>query len=335
VTSTPARGAPRRRAVLKATLPLAALMPFARTSSAQPAWPTRPIRWILGFAPGGAGDITARLLAPRLQAVLGQPVLIENRPSAGGIVAAEAVARAEPDGHVLLLVTSTSPTAAAFYKALPFDTERDFAPVGMISSFGHALLVAPNAPWRDLADVIAAARARPGAVNLGSIAVGTAQHFAAERFRLMAGLRAETVTYRSTPDLVNAIAAGDVHLGFETLPPVIGQIGQGGRVKALAISSAARFPGLPDIPTASEAGLPDYVAESWNGIQAPARTPRSVAERLNRAVNDLLAQHDVRDRLLALGLVPQPGTPEALQDRLAREIAVYARVMQEAGIERQ
>jgi tripartite-type tricarboxylate transporter receptor subunit TctC len=320
-----------RRALLAA----AGAAAIARPGLAQPAWPTRPIRWILGFAPGGAGDITARLLGPRLQEALGQPVLIENRPSAGGIVAAEAVARAEPDGHTLLLVTSTSPTAAAFYRTLPFDTERDFAPVGMISTFGHALLVAPNAPWRDLAALIAAAKARPGTINLGSIAVGTAQHLSAERFRVVAGIRTETVTYRSTPDLVNAVAAGDVHLAFETLPPVIGQIGPGGRVKALAISSAARFPTLPEIPTAIEAGLPGYVAESWNGIQAPARMPRPAIERLNRELNRILAQPDIRERLLALGLVPQPGTPEALQERLVAEIAVYRRVIEEAGIERQ
>lgn len=335
MTSNDRGKARNRRALLTAALPVAALAAVPRAASAQQNWPARPIRWILGFAPGGAGDITARLLGPRLQSALGQPVLIENRPSAGGIVAAESVARADPDGHVLLLVTSTSPTAAAFYRTLPFDTERDFAAIGMISTFGHALLVAPNAPWRDLTEVIATAKARPGSVNLGSIAVGTAQHFAAERFKLMAGIRAETITYRSTPDLVNAIAAGDVHLGFETLPPVIGQIGQGGRAKALAISSAMRFPGLPDIPTATEAGLPGYVAESWNGIQAPARTPRSITERLNLALNDLLGQPDIRDRLLALGLVPQPDTPDALQERLTREIAIYRRVMAEAGIERQ
>ncbi len=321
-----------RRGALLAALPAAAL---ARPALAQAPWPTRPIRWILGFAPGGAGDITARLLAPKLAEALGQNVLIENRPSAGGIVAAEAVARAEPDGHTLLLVTSTSPTAAAFYRTLPFDTERDFAPVGMISTFGHAMLVAPNAPWRDLTALIAAAKARPGAINLGSIAVGTAQHFATERFKTMAGIRAETITYRSTPDLVNAVASGDVHLAFETLPPVIGLIGAGGRVKALAISSAARFPTLPETLTASEAGLPGYVAESWNGIQAPARTPRPVVERLNRELGRILAQGEIRERLLGLGLVPQPGSPEALQERLVSETAIYRRVMEDAGIERQ
>ncbi|MBR0646853.1 Bug family tripartite tricarboxylate transporter substrate binding protein [Plastoroseomonas hellenica] len=328
-------GAPHRRDLLKATLSSAALGLVTGAASAQQMWPARPIRWILGFAPGGAGDITARLLAPRLHNLLGQPVLIENRPSAGGIVAAEAVARAEPDGHILLLVTSTSPTAAAFYRALPFDTERDFAPVGMISTFGHALLAAANAPWRNLAEVIAAAKARPGSVNLGSISVGTAQHFAAERFKLMAGIRAETITYRSTPDLLNAIATGDVHLGFETLPPVIGQIGPGGRVKALAISSEERFPALMDIPTVMEAGLPGYVAESWNGIQAPARTPGAVVQRLNRELNHLLALPDIRDRLLTLGLVPQPSDPRALQERLSRETAIYRRVMEEAGIAQQ
>lgn len=319
---------PRRAALLGAA-------GLATPAIAQAPWPSRPIRWILGFAPGGAGDITARLLAPRLQEALGQPVLIENRPSAGGIVAAEAVARSEPDGHTLLLVTSTSPVAAAFYRSLPFDTERDFAPVGMISSFGHALLVAPTVPWPNLAAFIAAAKARPGTLNLGSIAVGTAQHLATERFRAMAEIRAEIITYRATPDLVNAVATGDVHMAFETLPPVIGLVAPGGRVKALAISSAARFPALPDVPTAAESGLPGYVAESWNGIQAPSRTPAAVVERLNRELNRLIALPDIRDRLLGLGLVPQPGTPGALQDRLVSEIALFRRVIDAAGIERQ
>ena len=311
------------------------LVPLPTTAQTASPWPTRPIRWILGFAPGGAGDITARLLAPRLQAVLGQPVLVENRPSAGGLVAAEAVARAEPDGHTLLLVTSTSATAPAFYKSLPFDTERDFAPVGLIASFGHVMMTAPNSPYRTLAELIAAARARPGTINIGSISVGTAQHLSAELFREVAGIRTETVTYRGTPDLVNAVAAGEIQLGFETLPPVLGQIGASGRVRALAISSASRFPGLPDVPTAAEAGLPNYVAGSWNGIQAPARTPRAVVERLNAELNRVIDAPDIRAKLLELGLEPRPGPPQALQDRLLDDIRLWTRVVAEARIERQ
>ncbi len=298
-------------------------------------WPTRPIRWILGFAPGGAGDITARLMAPRLQAILGQPVLIENRSSAGGIVAAEAVARSEPDGHTLLLVTSTSSTAVAFYKSLPFNTEREFAPVGLISTFGHVLMTAPNSPYRNVTDVITAAKARPGTVNIASIAVGTAQHLSAELFRVMADIETVTVTYRSTPDLVNAVSAGEVAVGFETLPPILGQLGQGARVRALAISSPQRFPGLSDVPTAEEAGLPGYLAGSWNGVQAPARTPPAVVARLNAAINQVVAEPDIRSRLMEMGLQPSPGTPDALQKRLVDDIALWTRVVNEAQIERQ
>ncbi|WP_431283036.1 tripartite tricarboxylate transporter substrate-binding protein [Humitalea sp. 24SJ18S-53] len=326
-----------RGAFLRAGLALLALGATALPAAAQtaPTWPTRPIRWILGFAPGGAGDITARLLAPRLQEALGQPVLIENRPSAGGIVAAEAVARAEPDGHTLLLVTSTSATAAVFYKTLPFDTERDFAPVGLISTFAHAMLVAPNSPFRDLRDVIAAARAQPGAINIASIAVGTAQHLSAELFRVTAGVNTVTVTYRSTPDLVNAVASGEVQLAFETLPPVIGQIGPGGRARAIAISSAARSAAVPGVPTSEEAGLAGYIAGSWNGIQAPARTPVAVVTRINEALNRILANQEIAGRLLEMGLEPQPGPPAALQAKLLGDIALWTRVMTEARIERQ
>ncbi len=325
--------------LLRAGLGLLALVATALPASAQaPAsapWPNRPIRWILGFAPGGAGDITARLLAPRLQEALGQPVLIENRPSAGGIVAAEAVARAEPDGHTWLLVTSTSATAAVFYKTLPFDTERDFAPVGLISTFAHVMLVAPGSPFRDLRDVVAAARARPGAINLASIAVGTAQHLSAELFRVAAGVETVTVTYRSTPDLVNAVAAGEVQLAFETLPPVIGLIGPGGRVRALAVSSAARSAAVPGVPTSEEAGLPGYIAGSWNGIQMPARAPAAVVARVNAALGGILGDPEIARRLLEMGLEPQPGPPAALQARLLADIALWGRVVREVGIERQ
>ena len=331
--SSHGRNPATRRSVLAATASIAAGPALAQTAGA--AWPTRPIRWILGFAPGGAGDITARLMAPRLQAILGQPVLIENRPSAGGIVAAEAVARSEADGHTLLLVTSTSSTAAAFYKSLPFDTARDFAPVGLISTFGHVLMTAPNAPYRDLTDVIAAARARPGRVNIASIAVGTAQHLSAELFRVMAGIETVTVTYRGTPDLVNAVAAGEVALGFEALPPIVGQLGPGARVRALAISAPGRFAGLPEVPTAEEAGLPGYLAGSWNGVQAPARTPPAVVARLNAAINRVVAEPEIRGRLTEMGLQPSPGTPDALQARLLDDVALWTRVVAEARIERQ
>ncbi|TPG59639.1 tripartite tricarboxylate transporter substrate binding protein [Roseomonas nepalensis] len=331
--------APGRRSILGAAAGLAAGPALAQAPAPAPApasnWPSRPIRWILGFAPGGAGDITARLMAPRLQALLGQPVLIENRPSAGGIVAAEAVARSAPDGHTLLLVTSTSSTAVAFYRTLPFDTERDFAPVGLISTFGHVLLTGPNAPYRNLTDVIAAARARPGSVNIASIGVGTAQHLSAELFRVMSGIETVTVTYRSTPDLLNAVAAGEVQLAFETLPPVVGQLGPGARMRALAISSAARFPGLPDVPTAEEAGLPGYLAGSWNGVQAPARTPPEIVARLNAAINQVVAEPEIRARLLEMGLQPSAGAPDALQARLLGDIALWNRVVAEAKIERQ
>jgi tripartite-type tricarboxylate transporter receptor subunit TctC len=298
------------------------------------SYPSRPIRWVLGFGAGGVGDLTARLVAPKLSEGLGgQPVLIENRPSAGGIVAAEAVARSEPDGHTLLLVTTTTATAAAMYRTLPFDTIRDFTFVGQLALFGHVIATAGNSPYPDLRSLIAAARARPGRLNLGSIGVGSAQHLSVELFKSVAQIEAAVVTYRSTPELMNAIATGEVQAGFETLAPVLPQLPTG-RIRALAIPSPERFPGLPEVPTAEEAGLPGYVIRSWNGVCAPAGLPAPVLEKLNRELVRVAALPEIRARLLELGVETVSGPPGALRQLMTEEIERYSRIVTEARIER-
>jgi tripartite-type tricarboxylate transporter receptor subunit TctC len=225
-----------RRALASAGAVAALTMRSARAQS----YPSRPIRWVLGFGAGGVGDLTARLVAPKLaEGLRGQPIVIENRPSAGGIVAAETVARSEPDGHTLLLVTTTTATAAAMYRTLPYDTMRDFTFIGQLAAFDHVIATASDGPYKDLAALIAAAKAKPHSLNLGSIGVGSAQHLSVELFKSVAGIEAAVVTYRSTPELINAISTGEVQAGFETLAPVLPQLG--GRLRALAIPSAARF----------------------------------------------------------------------------------------------
>lgn len=320
-----------RRALLgSAGLATAAL---ARPALAQ-TWPTRPIRVVLGFAPGGVGDFTARLVMPKLSEALGQPIVIDNRPSAGGIIAAEAVARSAPDGYTLLLLTTTNSTAASLYRSLSYDVTRDFAPIGRMTAFDHVLLTAASSPYRTLQDVFAAARAAPGSINIGSISVGNAQHLGAELLRRMADVDLTVVPYRSTPDLVNATATGDVQIASEILAPVLSQI-QGGRLRALAMASAARFPLLPDVPTAVEAGLPDYVVGSWNGLAAPARTPRAVVERINREMLRVLADGDVRARLNELGVQPAASSPEEFATFLRSEGERWGRVIEAANIPKQ
>ncbi|MFC3123456.1 Bug family tripartite tricarboxylate transporter substrate binding protein [Pseudoroseomonas globiformis] len=302
-------------------------------NAAAQSYPSRPIRWILGFGAGGVGDLIARLVAPRISEGLGgQPLVIENRPSAGGIVAAEAVARAEPDGYTLLLVTTTTATAAAMYRALPFDTIRDFTFVGQLAVFEHVIATAADGPYKNLRGLIAAARERPGRINLGSIGVGSAQHLSVELFKSVAGIEATVVNYRSTPELINAIATGEVQAGFETLAPVMPQLG--GRLRGLAIPAPVRFSGLPQVPTTAEEGLPDYVIRSWNGICAPAGLPPGIAERLNRELIRVAAMPDVQNRLRELGVEPMSGPPDALRDLMKAEIARYDGIVAKAGIER-
>lgn len=318
------------RRALAATGAMAALP--MRGARAQ-AYPSRPIRWVLGFGAGGVGDLTARLVAPKLSEGLGaQPVVIENRPSAGGIVAAETVARSEPDGHTLLLVTTTTATAAAMYRTLPYDTMRDFSFIGQLAAFDHVIATASDGPYKDLRSLIAAAKARPNGLNLGSIGVGSAQHLSVELFKSVAQIEAAVVTYRSTPELINAISTGEVQAGFETLAPVLPQLG--GRLRALAVPSAARFPGLPTVPTAAEAGLSGYLIRSWNGVCGPAGMAPQVVEQLNRELLRVAALPEIRARLLELGVETTAGRPDGLRGLMEQEISLYSRIVAESGIER-
>jgi len=308
---------------------------LAAPALAQPAWqPSRPIRLVVGFAPGGVGGLSARLVAPELSELLGQPFIIENRPSAGGIIAGETVARAQPDGHTLMLLTTTNSTAAVLFRSVPYDVIGDFTPVGQLSLFDHVLLVGADSPHRTLADLLAAARARPGMLNLGSIAVGNAQHLGAELFRTMAKVDMTVVNYRSTPDLVNATATGDVDVASEILAPVLAQV-QGGRLRPLAMCSAERFPLFPEVPTVAESGLPDYVVGSWNGFAGPKNLPPPVVERLNQAVVAAAATPEVRRKLIELGVQPATSSPEAFGRFIREEGERWSRIVEAARIPKQ
>jgi len=312
---------------------LVVLSVLAATVSAQ-GYPARPIRFLVPFGPGGVGDITARVVAQKMSASLGQQVVVDNRPGAGGIVATEIVAKAAPDGYTLLLLNNAHAVSMSLFKSLPYDTLRDFAPISSIATFSIVLVVSPDSPIASVKDLIASAKARPGKLNVGTIQIGATQHLSSELFKSMAGIDVVHVPFTNTGAVLTALRGGSVQLAFEFIAPVVGQI-KGGGLRALAVSTRSRFAGLPDIPTVHEAGVPGYEVMSWNGFGAPARTPKAVIDRLNRAVGEALAMSDVKQRFQELAVDVRPDTPQGFRNLVASEIAKWNKVIENAGIPRQ
>src|SRR5260221_423410 len=304
------------------------------SSALAQGYPAHPVKIVVPFAAGGVADITARVLSQKMGESMGQQVIVENRPSAGGIVASEAVAKAEPDGYTLLFITNGNAVSASLFKSLPYDTVRDFAPVSTVGFFDLVLVVDSVSKISSVRDLITAARANPGKFNIGTINIGSTQNLAAELFKSMSGIDAQVVPFKATPAVILALKGGDVQVAFEILAPVMAQI-KGGALKPLAVSSDKRFPGLLEVPTVAESGVPGYQASSWNGVAAPARTPKPVIDRLNREVSAAVAAPEVRNRLQELGVDARAGTPEALGALLAAEIVKWRIVIERAGIEKQ
>ncbi len=317
-----------RRTLLLGGMALAA----APTLRAQSAFPTRALTLVVPFAPGGIADLTARAVAEPMARTLGQAVVVDNRPSAGSIVASQFVAQAKADGHTLLMVTNSHALSASLFRKLPYDTVKDFAPVSLIGRFDLGLFVPASSRFKTLAEALAFARAQPGKLNIATIAVGSTQHLAAELFKTSAGIDALVVPYKTSPAVVSALRAGDVDLGFEIVGPMLGQV-SGGAVRALAVTGEERHPLLSDVPTVQQAGVARYAVSSWNALAVPAGTPPAVIEQLNRAVRDAVATPEVRDKLGKLGLRLSAGTPDELGALLASEIARWREVIRAAKIE--
>jgi tripartite-type tricarboxylate transporter receptor subunit TctC len=305
-------------------------------ATAQARFPSRPLRIVVPNGAGGAADLTARVIGQQIAGPLGQGVIIENRPSAGGIVAAETVARAEPDGHTMLLVSSGTAVSAALFKSLPFDTLKDFAPVSMLATFDLALVVNQRGPLRTLGDFLAEARARPGKLNLGTPQIGTTQHLAAELFRATAGIDVQVVPFNGTPPALTALLGGQIDAVLDILGPLMPQIGSRA-LRPLAVLGGQRAPQLPEVPAARESGgaMASFNVSSWNGLSVPARTPPDAIARLNHEVQVALANPEVKKKLLDLNLVAQGSTPAQLQARLAADIARWGDVIARAKIPRQ
>jgi tripartite-type tricarboxylate transporter receptor subunit TctC len=301
---------------------------------AQSSYPDRPITLIVPFGPGGIADLTARAVTKEMSATLKQPIVIDNRPGAGAIVGSGAVARAEPDGHTVLLMSNANAVSAGLFRKLPFDVQRDFAPVTLLGTFDLALFVNQDSALKSVADVIAQAKAAPGKLTIGTIASGSTQHLAAELFKSMAQIDAVVVPYKGTPAVITALRTGEIDLAFEILGPMLAQV-QAQVVRALAVTSDKRFAGLAAVPTVQESGLPGYMAASWNALALPAKTPAAVVQRLQRAAQEAIALPAVQSQLQSLGVRAQGSTPDQLQQLLADEIRRWSQVIRNAKIEQQ
>lgn len=305
-----------------------AAVPF---QAAQAKWPERPIRLILPFGAGGVADVTARIVAEKLSDKLGQRVVIENQPGPGGINAARAVVNAQPDGYTLGLLSNGTAISVGLFSHLPFDPVKQFDTVSLIGTFDLVFVVDANAPYKTLGDFVKAAKAEPGKLNVGTIAVGSTQNLGAELFKSTADANMQIVPYKNSPDIVVALLRNDVQLMVDFPPAVQGQVNDK-KVRVLASSGSKRSPLSPDVPTVAESGVAGYDVSSWNGIFAPKGTPKEIIDTLNKAINEAVAMPDVKEKFAALGVVAQGSTPDEVMTRLTADIKKWDAVIAKAGI---
>lgn len=320
---------PSRRRLL---LGLAGSVVLPEAVRAQGRYPTRPITLVVPFAPGGVADLTARSVAEQMARSLGQPIVVDNRPSAGSIVASTAVAKAPPDGYTLLMMSNSNALSVGLFRTLPYDTLKDFAPIATLGFFDIGLFVAANSRFASLRELVVFAKANPGKLNFGTISVGSTQHLAAKLFETVAGIDALVVPYKGSPAVLTALRAGEIDLAFEIVAPMAPQL-EAGVVKALAVSSSQASPALTGVPTVLGSGIAGYDVASWNALAAPAGTPAEVVERLNRAAREAVATPAVQAKLGALGVRLSAGTPAEMRTLLDGEIRRWGQVIRSAKIE--
>ena len=310
-----------------------ALLLGASVLSASAAdFPTKPVRLVIGFAPGGGTDTTARALSNKLSASLGQQVVVDNRPGHSGTIAADIVSKATPDGHTVLLGTIALVVNPSLTEKMPFDTLKDLAPVTQAADSTNILVVHPSVPAKSVKELIALAKAKP--LNAGSSGVGGTGHLAVELFNLQAGTKITHVPYKGGGPAMVDLLAGNIQLIFATAASSIGHI-KAGKVRAIAVSTAKRSALVPDLPTVAEAGLPGYEANNWNGFFVPAKTPRPIINRLNKEIAAALNAPDIKEFLFKQGLDAAPNTPEQFAAYMKSEMAKWAKVIKAAGIKPQ
>jgi tripartite-type tricarboxylate transporter receptor subunit TctC len=313
---------------LIAGLLLAPLLAFAQ------AWPSKPIRIVLPFGPGGVADITTRTIAPKLSEGLGQQVVVENMPGAGGIRASSEVAKADADGHTLLLLTNGNAVSQALFKSLPYDPVNDFAMISTVGFFSMVIVTGANSKYKTLQEVIAAAKQNPGKLNIGTITPGGTQHLAGELFRSTAGIDALVVPHKTTGEVVVGVRNGNLDVGVDFIAPLISGI-KSGDLRPLAVTAGKRQPQLPDVPTADESGVKGYDVASWNALAAPAKTPAAVIRRVHAELEKALAAPEVQKRFAELGVEPRPSSPEQLRAFFMSESQRWTKVVEAAKIPKQ
>jgi len=299
--------------------------------AAAQTYPVKPIRMLFGYTAGGAGDVSARMLAQKMSENLGQNVLVENRPGAGGAIADEAVARALADGYTLLYAAGSMAILPSLRPKLPYDVERDFAPVSLVVITSFALSLHPSVPVHDVKTLIALARTQPGKLAFSSPGVGSSAHFAAELFKMMADVKMLHVPFKGPPEATTAVVSGEIDIGFPSVTGALPFIATH-RLKALAVSSAKRAPQLPAVPTLGEAGLSGYERAGWNGVLVPAAVPKDIVTRLNAAIVKCVNTPELKEAFLKQGLEGQTTTPEQFSTFIRRELAQNAKVAKFAGI---
>jgi len=321
-----------RRAGLRVALSVAVLVSVVSVEAAAQAYPTKPIRMLFGSTPGsGAGDQSARLLAQKMAEILGQNVIVDNRPGAGGAIADDAAVRAAPDGYTLLYAAGASAILPALRPRLGYNIERDLAPVSLVVITSFALSVHPGVPAPDVKSLIALARSQPRKLTFGSPGVGSSAHFAGELFNMMSDARMLHVPYKGPAEATIALVRGEVDVAFPSVTAALPLV-NGGKLKVLAVSSAKRAPLLPAVPTIEEAGLPGYARTGWNGVLVPAATPKEIVAKLNAAIVRGINTPEAKEALTKIGIEPLTGTPEQFAAFLHNELAQNAKVIKFAGI---
>lgn len=297
-------------------------------------YPSRDIKLIVGFAPGGVGDLTARIISPYLSERLGRQILIENRPGAGGIIAAQAAVNSPADGYTLFSISNANALSESLYLKMPYDIIEDFDMISTVGFFELAVYVNGNSPIQTFEELIAYVKANPGKTNIGTINTGTIQNIAAELLRTMAGIDAVIVPYKGSGDVLTAVRSNDVLFAIDMLAPLVSQI-RSGTVRVLATTEEKRFSGTPDIPTVAESGVPGYKASSWNTVSAPKGTPKEIIDRLNKEILEVLALPDVQQKLIDIGVTARGSSPEEMKQFIVSEVKKWGEVIESAGIPKQ
>ncbi len=302
---------------------------LASFAAAQP-YPSKPIRIVVAFPPGGSTDLAARALGPKLSEALATPVVVENRPGASGNIGAEAVAKAPADGYTLFMAATSFATSPAFFSNLPWDPQRDFAPVSLVATVPIIVVINPAVPANNVRELIAYAKANPGKLNMASPGAATLTRLSGEMFRIAAGIDWVTVHYKGGQPAMNDMLSGQAQVMFANISDVLAQV-KAGRLRALAVTTAKRSAVVPELPTLSESGLPGFDVSTWQAILAPAGTPREIIVRLNAEIGRIMALPEIKERFLSFGTDATTSTPEQLAQFLREELAKIAKVVKDVG----